>query len=69
MVTVEATSGTVSVRHAFEGVPDTYSQTYIVWTGDVMVAMPPAGSMGIKPGTRSIRSQGYGFRSRYFQFQ
>jgi len=41
MVTVEATSGTVSVRHAFEGVPDTYSRTYIVWTGDVMVAMPP----------------------------
>ena len=50
MVTVEATSGTVSVRHAFEGVPDTYSQTYIVWTGDVMVAMTPRGIDGHKAG-------------------
>lgn len=50
LVAVDPNSGDVSVHKTATGVPSTYSQTDLVWTGTKMVAMTPMGITSGKAG-------------------
>jgi len=50
LVTVEPTSQTISTWHTHVGVTTTYSQTDLVWTGSVMVALSGKGIGGASAG-------------------